>query len=589
MEPESSEPASSTPAAMEPESEPEPSEAVHIIGTNQDWVFRIQKDYSLYDASRGIVFNGVPLPEGSYKVEEGSTVVTIFAGYLNTLPEGHYLIQAPFIDGDMAEQDIQIAKASSNGNTDNGSTGGNTGNSDGSAAQSIGSYGVSTGHQGPVNVPGDPAQAATDDQFIILEIPFDRGIRLTDAQALIDSLIMTIGGGNIALNANTNEITVEDGHTLRLVMHIPYAPYSGELRVRPASNSGAAGLVTDNGLNTPAVFPSIDLLVPNGVYLGDSLYERGTAEEKARVTKTVYTSSDATRGMVHFRFTVNGQPYGGVLNSYGGTFVAHYHDYLRLDAASFALLLAEYFNNTNSENYGSGAGAINIRGYYAAAEGDQIIITAENAVPGEILDLELVAYGIYNEAPNSSNTQDAGSVTASPNSPGGSSGVLVEADPETEDGTEKEEKIDTVYLVDTQRIPEGLMAETLGGIRDGGDSAANGGIAGADNGGGSADRSGAAGSRTDTNRNAGLRTDIPPVTESAAPEEAAETSTEAYVAVLDQGIFEDASLGKAAPVADGQSESGGAPAWQTGLISAACVLLLAAIIWWIKSAKHTAP
>jgi hypothetical protein len=297
------------------------------------------------------------------------------------------------------------------------------GSSEPEPAKTTGDYIVGTNHKGPVNYPADPSQAATDDQYITLRIPFDRDIILNDAQALIGSLNMTIFG--ISLNALASETAVENGNELVMVLHIPYAPFSGRLEVSPKDSAAGIGssLTTETSDGLPALFPGIDLYVSNGVWLLDGQYERGTATGKATVTKTVFAPATSTRGMVHMLFLVNGEPYGGSVNEYGGTFVAHYHDYLNLDGEQFAKMIADYFNAANSENYGTGEGAVNIAGYKAVAVGDKVKITADNAKAGEILDLQIIAYGVENTVQNEGNTTDAKSEDEGSGNGGGTTNI----------------------------------------------------------------------------------------------------------------------------------------------------------------------
>ncbi|MDR2295807.1 MAG: hypothetical protein LBD95_03330, partial [Clostridiales Family XIII bacterium] len=77
-----------------------------------DFVLRIPADFSLYDASRGLTLEGpngpLTLPAGTYEVREGSTIVTIFRAYLDTLPQGDYSLRVPFTDGSVVTGDFAL-------------------------------------------------------------------------------------------------------------------------------------------------------------------------------------------------------------------------------------------------------------------------------------------------------------------------------------------------------------------------------------------------------------------------------------------------------------------------------------------------
>ncbi|MDR2296079.1 MAG: hypothetical protein LBD95_04710, partial [Clostridiales Family XIII bacterium] len=85
-----------------------PNGALFKTGATQDYVVVIEKDISLYDAAAGPALNGVLLPSGAYEVKEGSTRVTLFAAYLDTLPQGNYALGVTFTDGTVVERSFAI-------------------------------------------------------------------------------------------------------------------------------------------------------------------------------------------------------------------------------------------------------------------------------------------------------------------------------------------------------------------------------------------------------------------------------------------------------------------------------------------------
>jgi hypothetical protein len=68
----------------------------------QDYVLVIEKEFYLYDKAAGVTLTGpggvLTLSGDDYTVEEGSTVATVFASYLNTLPQGDYTLSIAFRD-----------------------------------------------------------------------------------------------------------------------------------------------------------------------------------------------------------------------------------------------------------------------------------------------------------------------------------------------------------------------------------------------------------------------------------------------------------------------------------------------------------
>jgi hypothetical protein len=258
------------------------------------------------------------------------------------------------------------------------------------AAKFTGTYKVSTSHGG-TPVWNEAMGAYTDDQYVLIEIPFDKNISLNNAQALIDSLNMSIGSLSNKLTATPSDVKVlDDGKTLRLRMHIAAAAFSGQVIIEP-KNGNVEGLTTENVSGVAVDFPHVDLFVSNGVTLL-TIPTAGTASEHASLTVNFNIPENATRGMIHMLFTSNDTPVAS-LNSYGGNLITHFHNYLELDAVGFAELVVGYFNGSNRTDYGSGATSDEFTGYYAVDNRDgTITIFADNAVEGEVLGLSIVGY-----------------------------------------------------------------------------------------------------------------------------------------------------------------------------------------------------
>jgi hypothetical protein len=92
---------------------PDRSESVYVIGSAVDYVFRIDKDFSLFDTVAGVTLDDNLLASENYTVTEGSTVVTIKSAYLDTLSVGTHTVKVSFIDGTTVEHNVKVDVAGS--------------------------------------------------------------------------------------------------------------------------------------------------------------------------------------------------------------------------------------------------------------------------------------------------------------------------------------------------------------------------------------------------------------------------------------------------------------------------------------------
>ncbi len=243
-------------------------------------------------------------------------------------------------------------------------------NEDEEAAGVVG-YAVSTNH-------GGEAVNGTDQQYVLLDIFYDRPLFMEDPEATLAEMKISFSA-----NSNTHVLSLgEDGKSLHLEIHFPFAAFSGELKIE-ALNKDAKKLETVlDSDGKPVDFPEVSLLVPNGVTLQTVGQTAGTQDEAASVTKKVIAPQASTRGMVHMLFLKNGRPVG-TLNAYGGNIIGHYHNYLSLNAEAFAAMIpGSWFNNAAAFK----------DNYVMTASGDTVTITALEPEEGEVLDLLLIAY-----------------------------------------------------------------------------------------------------------------------------------------------------------------------------------------------------
>lgn len=249
---------------------------------------------------------------------------------------------------------------------------------------------VSVNHGGAVTIDG-----MTDDQVVNLHIVFDREIEVADTDAAVDELGIKINGMPVTAAQmggypHTYAVLSEgpDHKSVSLFIHPGFAIHAGHLTVTPPSRITQ---IAARGGSGRVQWTNISLYIPNGVKLRTLSRTAGNAETgtPAQVTKKVLVPSYAIRGMVHYLFLKNGAPVGP-LDTYGGNFVAHFHDYLHLDSRSYAAIITCSFNSVAAFKHD----------YTMTQNGENITITAKSVTDGDVLDLRVYAY------PYDQNTQE---------------------------------------------------------------------------------------------------------------------------------------------------------------------------------------
>lgn len=81
------------------------------IFTGEDLVFKIDSPFTLFDK---VYINNEMLCEINYKAEEGSTVITLFKEYLNTLEAGTYSIKVTYKNNSSVDSSFIINKEEAN-------------------------------------------------------------------------------------------------------------------------------------------------------------------------------------------------------------------------------------------------------------------------------------------------------------------------------------------------------------------------------------------------------------------------------------------------------------------------------------------
>ena len=210
-----------------------------------------------------------------------------------------------------------------------------------------------------------------DEQILNLSLTFAEPMKITDKEALIKELKVKFGNpvyepADVSLS--------QDGKTLNVVVKGWAAAYSGQVTIMGVMNN----LVSADG-NKEAV-TEISFIVPNGVKT--EVKKQVIADEKtnASVSTKLSVDKETTRGMVHIVLLKNGKP-AAETNSYGGNFVAHYHDYMNLTAEKYAGMFLGFWKNSNLAD-----------DYTLSVDGDTVTVTANSSEPGDVLELHIASY-----------------------------------------------------------------------------------------------------------------------------------------------------------------------------------------------------
>jgi hypothetical protein len=78
-------------------------------GAAQDFVMRVEKEHSLYDAEAGVTVNGAKPPADGFDIKDGSTILTLFKAYMDTLAQGSFTVRVPFTDGATVETGFTVS------------------------------------------------------------------------------------------------------------------------------------------------------------------------------------------------------------------------------------------------------------------------------------------------------------------------------------------------------------------------------------------------------------------------------------------------------------------------------------------------
>ena len=228
------------------------------------------------------------------------------------------------------------------------------------------------------NAEHDDADAEMNQQ-IIATVDFNRAIKITDADKVLDDLDILISGGSVK-NASNRVVKAEVNpkNNKQLVITMTSngwaAVYNGKLNIN-ASDAGIKHIVGVNG-NEAVKWTDIETYVTLGIKLSN----KATAGTDTTAASTVVTVDHKAnmRGMYHVLFLSNGKPILDVdqTSFCGGEVTSHAHAfYTSITKEAIAKNVATAFNNAAQEQGKEYTATYN--------EDNTFTVTANNATKGE--------------------------------------------------------------------------------------------------------------------------------------------------------------------------------------------------------------
>ena len=158
------------------------------------------------------------------------------------------------------------------------------------------------------------------------------------------------------------------------ISHGWVAPFNGKI----TSEGVWENLTTEDG--SKLAKSDMALTLPTGVET--KIVDQVIADENtpASVTTRIIAPKSTTRGMVHLILLKNGQP-AAALNNHGAHVVAHYHNYMALNAEKFSSMVPGWWD----------MGALK-DDYTLTVDGDVLTITAKDSQPGDVLEFHVSSY-----------------------------------------------------------------------------------------------------------------------------------------------------------------------------------------------------
>lgn len=221
-------------------------------------------------------------------------------------------------------------------------------------------------------------ESQTDTQTAYVTLRFPEAMKIVDKEALTAEMMNTVKLASQKLGGRMGSIKnvelAEGGKALRFELSGWVAPFNGKI----TSEGVWENLITEDG--SKLAKSDMALTLPTGVET--KIVDQVIADENtpASVTTRIITPKSTTRGMVHLILLKNGQP-AAALNNHGAHVVAHYHNYMALNAEKFSSMVPGWWN----------MGALK-DDYKLTVDGDVLTITAKDSQPGDVLEFHVSSY-----------------------------------------------------------------------------------------------------------------------------------------------------------------------------------------------------
>lgn len=221
-------------------------------------------------------------------------------------------------------------------------------------------------------------ESQTDTQTAYVTLRFPEAMKIVDKEALTAEMMNTVKLASQKLGGRMGSIKnvelAEEGKALRFELSGWVAPFNGKI----TSEGVWENLTTEDG--SKLAKSDMALTLPTGVET--KIVNQVIADENtpASVTTRIITPKSTTRGMVHLILLKNGQP-AAALNNHGAHVVAHYHNYMALNAEEFSSMVPGWWN----------MGALK-DDYTLTVDGDVLTITAKDSQPGDVLEFHVSSY-----------------------------------------------------------------------------------------------------------------------------------------------------------------------------------------------------
>lgn len=221
-------------------------------------------------------------------------------------------------------------------------------------------------------------ESQTDTQTAYVTLRFPEAMKIVDKEALTAEMMNTVKLASQKLGGRMGSIKnvelAEGGKALRFELSGWVAPFNGKI----TSEGVWENLTTEDG--SKLAKSDMALTLPTGVET--KIVDQVIADENtpASVTTRIIAPKSTTRGMVHLILLKNGQP-AAALNNHGAHVVAHYHNYMALNAEKFSSMVPGWWD----------MGALK-DDYTLTVDGDVLTITAKDSQLGDVLEFHVSSY-----------------------------------------------------------------------------------------------------------------------------------------------------------------------------------------------------